>query len=318
MDAFSRVLELAHIQGSLDVRCLFAGGFTVDHPPMPTGEAFFHLMLKGEARVDLPDGRSQRLAAGELLLLPRGHAHVVRDMRQAPLRHPIQVVGEGVVPVRSNTDSEAEVDLLCGRFVYAPGSADLIMRALPDVLHLSLESDDAMEGLRGIVSLLRHEVAEPRPGALALATALTRALFVLVLRAYGQGNGMRTSLLVLLGDPRLNQAVAAMLNYPGKDWTVSLLAEQAAMSRATFARQFAQKSDMSPMELLTVLRMQLACEWLRQEDLPIGDIAERVGYQSESAFGKTFLHHVGTTPASFRRAHRQVAGSYYQDEKPGT
>lgn len=306
MDVFSRVLELAQIQGSLDVRCLFAGGFAVDHPPMSAGEAFFHLMLKGEVLVELPDGSSRRLAAGELMLLPRGHAHLLCDMHQAPVVHSIKSDSEGIMPIRSNTDSEAEVDLLCGRFAYASGAGDLIMRSLPEVLHLSLESDDAMEGLRGIVSLLRREVAEPRPGALALATALTRALFVMVLRAYAEGEGARMSLLALLGDARLSRAVAAILQDPSKDWTVALLAEQAAMSRATFARQFASKSDKSPVELLTVLRMQIACEWLRQGQLAIGDVAERVGYQSESAFGKAFLQYAGTTPASFRRGQRQL------------
>ncbi|RUL76632.1 AraC family transcriptional regulator [Dyella choica] len=307
MDALSRVLELAQIRGSLDLRCLFAGGFAVDHPPMPTGEAPFHLMLQGAAVVELPDGSSQRLAAGELLLLPRGNAHLVRDVSRASPIHPMKLSGEGIVPIRRNTDRGAEVDLLCGRFVYAPGAADLIMRSLPDVLHLSLEGDDVLEGLRGIVSLLRREVEEPRPGGLELATALTRALFVLVLRGYGLGDGVRISLLALLGDLRLSRAVTAMLQDPGKDWTLSLLAEQAAMSRATFARQFARKSDKSPMELLTVLRMQLAGEWLRQGQLAIGDVAERVGYQSESAFGKAFFQYMGATPAHFRRAHGQLA-----------
>ncbi|GLQ90907.1 transcriptional regulator [Dyella flagellata] len=297
------------IRGSLDLRCLFAGGFAVDHQPLMTGEAPFHLMLEGEAVVDLPDGTSQRLVAGEFLLLPRGSAHLVRDVRRAPLSRPIKLGGEGLLPVRSNTDGEAEVDLLCGRFVYAPGSADLIMRSLPDVLHLSLERAEALDGLRGIVSLLRREVAQPQPGGVALATVLTRALFVLVLRAYGQGDGARMSFLALLGDSRLSRAVTAMLRDPGKGWTVSLLAEQAAMSRATFARQFALKSDRSPMELLAVLRMQLAGEWLRQGQLAIGDVAERVGYQSESAFGKAFLQHMGATPAHFRRQHAQPAAS---------
>lgn len=301
MDALSRVLELAQVRGSLDLRCLFAGGFAVDHLPLPAGEAPFHLMLEGEALVELPDGRSQRLTAGQFMLLPRGHAHLVRDARGAPLVHPIKRDGEGIVPVRSNAGLTAEVDVLCGRFVYAPGPADLIMRSLPDVLHLSLEDDGAMEGLRGVVSLLRREVTQPRPGGLALATALTRAMFVMVLRAYGQGDSARMSLLALLGDLRLSRAVTAMLQDPGRDWTVSLLAEQAAMSRATFARQFARKCDKSPIELLTVLRMQVACEWLRQGQLAMGDVAERVGYQSESAFGKAFLEYMGATPATFRR-----------------
>ena len=50
MDAFSSVIDLAGVHGSLDLRCLLAGSFALDHEPAPAGEAAFHLVLAGHTR----------------------------------------------------------------------------------------------------------------------------------------------------------------------------------------------------------------------------------------------------------------------------
>jgi AraC-like DNA-binding protein len=47
--------------------------------------------------------------------------------------------------------------------------------------------------------------------------------------------------------------------------------------------------------------MALAKEFLR-EDIPIADIAERVGYGSTSAFSVAFNRHVGMPPGVYSRA----------------
>ena len=301
MDALSKVLDLARLKGSLDLRCQLAGSFALDHEPLVSGEAPFHLVLSGKANLELRNGTRLELAEGDFVLLPRGSAHIVHGEGDGP-SSPIRVDDDGPIAVRRNTDgNEAELDLLCGRFTYAPGASDLIMSALPDVLHISLTKEGKLEALEGMVSLLRDEVVHLQSGALAIVTALSTALFALALRAYGKREGIPASLLVLLGDARLSRAVLAMTKQPEKNWTLDMLAKQASMSRATFARHFSYMSNMSPMDLLASIRMQVACEMLESSNLPVGAVAERVGYQSESAFGKAFQRKLGLTPASYRR-----------------
>jgi AraC family transcriptional regulator, activator of mtrCDE len=305
MDALSKVLDLARIKGSLDLRCQLAGSFALDHEPLVSGEAPFHLVLSGKANLELRDGTRLELVAGDFVLLPRGSAHLVYG-EGGVQSGPIRVDDDGPIAVRRNTNgNEAELDLLCGRFTYAPGSADLIMGALPDVLHISLTKEDKLEALEGLVSLLRDEVLYLQSGALVIVTALSVAIFALALRAYAKREGITGSLLVLLGDGRLSRAVLAMTKQPEKNWTVDMLAKQANMSRATFARHFSSMSNMSPMDLLTSIRMQIACELLESSNLPVGAVAERVGYQSESAFGKSFQRKLGLTPANYRRLHNR-------------
>jgi AraC-like DNA-binding protein len=56
-----------------------------------------------------------------------------------------------------------------------------------------------------------------------------------------------------------------------------------------------------PLHYLTRWRMQLAGDLLAEDGLSIGEIAERVGYQSESPFSKAFKQHTGMAPGAYRR-----------------
>ena len=48
--------------------------------------------------------------------------------------------------------------------------------------------------------------------------------------------------------------------------------------------------------------MAMAKQLLRQREVAIADIAERVGYSSVSAFGVAFTRHVGTPPGRYLRS----------------
>ncbi|WP_328514845.1 helix-turn-helix transcriptional regulator [Ralstonia solanacearum] len=74
------------------------------------------------------------------------------------------------------------------------------------------------------------------------------------------------------------------------------------MSRATYARHFKARADMTVWDFLTRVRMTLACDQLLHTRYSVGEIAARVGYQSEAAFGKAFRQLLGMTPARYRHA----------------
>ncbi|PBD21670.1 AraC family transcriptional regulator, partial [Pseudomonas aeruginosa] len=86
----------------------------------------------------------------------------------------------------------------------------------------------------------------------------------------------------LLGDARLGRALRAMLERPEHAWTLEQLAQQAAMSRASFVRAFSALGGTSPWILLTRIRMEKARGLLRQTQKSLLDIAAETGYQSEA------------------------------------
>ncbi|WNL44865.1 AraC family transcriptional regulator [Dyella sp. BiH032] len=303
MDALSRLIQLAQLQGSLDVRCQFAGGFAVDHDPAAPGEALFHLVLDGDCAIEPAGEATVPLETGDLVIFPRGAAHRIRDRTGRVPAAPIRLEHDGLLPLRRNADGPADLDLLCGRFRYAPASASLLLSTLPATLKVSLRDSAGMDALQALVALMRLEADQRQPGALAVVTALTHALFALALRAHAASDSPQAGLLPLLADPRLGAAVQAMLADPARAWTLEELGRLAAMSRASFARHFGERAGMTPADCLTRLRMQIAADLLLRTRRRTGDIGQDVGYQSEAAFGKAFRHYMGNTPARFRREH---------------
>ena len=267
MDALTRILELARVRGALDLRCQLAGGFSLDHEDAGPGEAPFHLVLAGEGVMELPGRRTLALRAGDLIVLPHGTTHRVRDTHGVMHDAPVTLDTSGPLTIKRTAGEGQVLDLLCGRFVHAPDAGQLLFASLPDVLQASLTDRHGLPTLEAIVSMFRDEVGTLAPGALAVVTALSQALLVFALRAQLENSLMPPSLLTLLADPRLGRAMLAMLREPAKEWTVESLAAQSAMSRATFARHFEAKGKQSPHEVLTLLRMHLAAELLRRGEL---------------------------------------------------
>jgi transcriptional regulator GlxA family with amidase domain len=68
----------------------------------------------------------------------------------------------------------------------------------------------------------------------------------------------------------------------------------------TFIRRFVNATGMSPLDYVHALRLEEAKQILETEDLSIEAIAEQVGYQDTSFFGRLFRRKVGLTPAQYR------------------
>jgi AraC-like DNA-binding protein len=104
-------------------------------------------------------------------------------------------------------------------------------------------------------------------------------------------------------DPVIGRAIAAMHADPGAGWTVTQLASNVAMSPSRFAARFSGAVGEGPMAYLTKWRMNLACRRLAGSREHIDQIAAGVGYESQAAFGRAFMKHVGMSPASWRSHH---------------
>lgn len=261
----------------------------------------FHLILGGSCIIETRSGRQFALQSGDFLLLPRGDAHAIRGRNANGPALPLRISREGMLPVRENGQGEADVDLLCGHFDFAPGSSRLLLDALPDPFHASLAEVQSEETLKTLAALLRHETILEQPGALTVVTAICLALFVMALRQHGSTSFKKPGLLTLLANVRLAKSVARLVAEPAHRWTIDELAGLCAMSRATYARQFRECTGMTVGGFLTDWRMTIAGDRLLQTQRSIADIAAEVGYESEAAFGKAFKSSTGLSPGRFRR-----------------
>lgn len=111
-------------------------------------------------------------------------------------------------------------------------------------------------------------------------------------------------MLAGLADPALSRALRKMHADVARRWTVAELGRVAGMSRAVFAERFTRTVGMPPMEYLLEWRIAIAKDALLRERAPLAEVAERIGYQSASAFSVAFSRHAGCAPSGFARAMR--------------
>ena len=82
---------------------------------------------------------------------------------------------------------------------------------------------------------------------------------------------------------------------------VADLARVAGLSSARLHARFIAECGQTPMEYIRSRRLHQAVALLRESDLPIGEIAHRVGYNSQSAFAAAVLREFGASPGKLRR-----------------
>jgi AraC family transcriptional regulator, activator of mtrCDE len=304
MDPISRLIRLARLQGTIDRRGPLADRGTIDIPAAPC-TAPFHLLLAGEVTLELVD-RAINLAAGDVVVLPRGQAHRVHagaEGRRGRVMHE----ADGTRPTAPTQGESAAIDLFSGHYVYCPGAGELLFNSLPDPLHVSFD-DRASEPMRLLSALMRTEAQQDAPGTEAILSSLCDALLAMVLRSAPGQRLNSGKLWTAVEDERLYNAMCAVLHDPGHRWTIPELAGRSCMSRAAFIRHFDHNTGMTVGDFLVRVRMMVAADLLAGSDETIGSIATDVGYRSVSAFGRSFRAATGSSPARFRRDTRNLQG----------
>lgn len=101
---------------------------------------------------------------------------------------------------------------------------------------------------------------------------------------------------------RLNAFI--LNNLPDADLNVDLLARLMNMSRPTLYRKIKSISDLTPNELINIVRLNKAAGLLCAAEHKIFEIVKMVGFNSRSNFGKAFLKHFGATPREYQHLTR--------------
>ena len=100
--------------------------------------------------------------------------------------------------------------------------------------------------------------------------------------------------------PNLTRRIRALLSQdPSHDWKAGEVGRAVAMSEATLRRHL-RHEGLSFQELLIDVRMSRALALLQVTDLPIGQIALEVGYESASRFAVRFRRRFDVSPSTVR------------------
>lgn len=85
-----------------------------------------------------------------------------------------------------------------------------------------------------------------------------------------------------------------------EDLTIGDLAAVSHMSETHFRRVFQKTMNMTPSDYLNLVRVQMACEYMKKHTASMEMVAERCGFQSVSTFNRNFKKIVGITPYQWK------------------
>ena len=269
------------------------------------GLAAFHVVTAGNCWLQVGgDADSQPLHAGDLVVLPRGDTHWLRDdpgsgtlwledlLSQAPVDDELRLRSGG---------GGVTTELLCGAFALEGSGHHPLLSALPGVVRIPGGGERSPPWLAATLALVSIEVQSQVAGGAVVLERLSEVMLAQALRATLLDLQATEHLEPeLLHDRGIAPAVRAIHEQPEKAWSLGELAGLCAMSRSAFAARFRRLTGDSPIRYVTRCRLARAARQLRTSDTGVAEIARRAGYESEFSFSRAFKRAFGVAPRLYR------------------
>jgi len=304
VDPLGEALHFLRMSGVFYTRSEFTAPWGLELPRMDHC-MMFHVVTSGSCWIETAEAQPRKLQPGDFVLVPHGVGHRLTGVpgarccklfdlprEQVSERYEILRHGEGGTPVH----------MICGAVRFDHPAAAQLIALLPRIIHIEAANSTYDEWIPDTLRYMAAEASALRPGGETIITRLADILVIQALRTWIERDpAAQTGWIGALRDRQIGRAIMLIHRDPARTWTLVSLASAVAMSRSAFAARFASLVGMTAMQYVTQWRMNTALTHLRDEDVSVAVIAERLGYQSEAAFSRTFKRVMGATPGSFRR-----------------
>ncbi|MFG6433516.1 AraC family transcriptional regulator [Roseateles sp. LYH14W] len=315
VDPFDDALADLRIVGTVLLHCAYAPPWAVDVPAEPELRGLiqappharvlvFH-HVRAEA-FELRLGGAPPLDVGlrDIALVTDGAAHRLSrgDCHTAV---PLASILAGMGPPPTPRGTAGATELICGVFVTQGVPLNPLLGALPPVLRVTAADDSATPMLAGTVALLAQELDRGASTGFS-AARLLELMCAETLKVHRDSAGatIEPGWLRGLADARLGAALRCVHERPQEAWSVERLAGKVALSPSRFAARFRAGVGMSVMGYVAQWRANVACRLLIEGQLPLAEVAARVGYDSVPAFSRAFKGQLGQPPGAWRLARR--------------
>ncbi|WP_238178232.1 AraC family transcriptional regulator [Paenibacillus contaminans] len=243
-----------------------------------------HLVQKGRCIMYVDDTYAE-LEAGSYCVIPPGTYHSQLSVMQGA------------------------VVKICFRFSYratsggkphsAGGETNVLLRVL-DAMTFYTQKDDGRLSL--LVSAVQDELQAQPLGYLAKVRSLFAQMMIDIIRFAPSASSAAYGFPEQTPDDlRTNVIDAFFASHYNGDIREEDLARQLNVSTRQLNRILNERYRASFRQKLLQTRMKVAMDLLKNTDMPVSHIAERVGYQTAGSFYTAFKTNVGITPLAFRQ-----------------
>ena len=273
------------------------------HLPAEPDSMWFHAVNAGRCLLEIDGHEPLQLQTGDFVLVPHGEGHrlVTEPGTPAPRvdrleydyasdRYAILRHGGGGTPA----------SIVCGTVRFGHPAARSLVALLPRTIVIDGTPGSTSPEADWMHSTLRLIAAEGRtlrPGGEAVITRLSDILVIQAIRSWIAGEAVeqtgwvrRSAIPVSVRRCRSCTATPAgpgrWPRWPGR---------QPCRGRRSPPGSPSLVGE-PVMQYVTRWRMQVALDWLHQDDVPVAELASRLGYESEPAFSRAFKRTIGVSP----------------------
>jgi len=317
MDALSDVLRVVRLTGGVFLDAEFTAPWCIngqvtpeDCRPylaqLPRHVISFHFVSEGRMKVRTDDGGQVEVHAGEIVLVPHNGVHyLASDLATPPVpaHEIVQPPADGGLMRIVHGGGGEMVRLVCG-YLGCETPFNPLITALPKALKLDVRTTASGAWIESSFRYAANEIGGGRLGSATVLAKLSELLFVdAVTRFVDAMPEERRGWLAGLRDPQVGRALSLLHARPGEDWTAESLAQAVNASRSAFAERFTTLVGEPPMQYLTLWRLYLAAQKLREGRDSVAQVGLAIGYQSEAAFSRAFKRQFGIAPTAWRAGH---------------
>jgi AraC-like DNA-binding protein len=312
VDPLGEALYSLRMSGTFYSCCDFTAPWGLELPAMP-GSMMFQVVTSGRCWLEIEGDAPRPLQPGDLGLVPHGKGHRLVSEPGVPgtplFDLPREDLGARFELLRQGGGGAA-TSLVCGTVRFDHPAARHLVSVLPGTITVEATDSSQVEWIQSTLRFMAGEAKALKPGGETVITRLADVLVIQAIRAWiEQDPAAQTGWLGALRDRQVGRALTLIHRDPARAWTVASLAHEVAMSRSAFAARFTELVGEPPMHYVARWRMHVALTWLKEEGSALGELAYRLGYQSEAAFSRAFKRFMGVPPGAVRRGGDVVSGS---------
>jgi AraC-like DNA-binding protein len=309
-DRVSEFLRIFRVRSTIYCRSVMSApwGFRVKGSAI----ASFHLLISGNAWLEVDGAEPRRLAEGDLVVLPHGDDHQLRDDLASEIEYLDDILDRSP-PVEGRLEyggGGASSHIICGGFAIEDPAMRPFLEDLPRVLHV--ESRDETTGLAAPAAGILEALSAHPLGTPALANRLAELLLT---HAIGQYAALspEASWLAAINEPSIAAAIKLIHQEPERPWVVGELAQRVGMSRSSFAERFRVVTGEGPMTYVRKCRLGRVARYLATTNWGLVYIARRSGYESDVSLSKAFKRQFGLSPRDYRIAAQEASNRVPED-----
>jgi|SaaInlStandDraft_1057018.scaffolds.fasta_scaffold58084_2 AraC-like DNA-binding protein len=234
----------------------------------------------------LYNGVTLPVSTGEVYVIPKGCAHAWEKVENLSL-------------VNVMVSSFESIELL--QELQAHPAFSSFFKLEPNLRNqqkgggrLTLTSESLNEVVR-VLERLELALQKQSSHSATLATIQLLNLIHIFCDAYLNSSGKNYKMTL-----RIDKAICYLQSNWKEEPSVQELSEMIHVSASTFYRLFRSATGLTPIQYVNAIRIEHACELLKQSDLNISEIASELGFSESNYFARTFRSIKKMSPRAYR------------------